>query len=199
MNTALFRGVSFLSKCFTASGYFWLYTLKGLIVYGVLPAACMLTAVLADLKQEGDVDVALASKGYYRKYQGVQSSSLVLSLIFVCLFSGLYWFSYHEGGNSLFFLIIVLYLLGLTLVITVYLTHFIVFGEMQLKQALAFSFVYCIKKWQYSLLLLASISSLYLISRDNLIVCIFILPFLLALSSRWILEKARLPLQDPFS
>lgn len=102
MNTALFRGVSFLSKCFTASGYFWLYTLKGLIVYGVLHAACMLTAVLADLKQEGDVDVALASKGYYRKYRGVQSSSLVLSLVFVCLFSGLYGSLIMRGGFPLF-------------------------------------------------------------------------------------------------
>ena len=199
MNTALFRGVSFLSKCFTASGYFWLYTLKGLVVYGVLPAACMLTSVLADLKQEGDTDIALASKGYYRKYQGVQSASVMLSFVFVCLLSGLYWLSYQDGENRLFFLIIALYLLGLTLVITVYLIHFIVFSRMKFKHALAFSFVYGIKKWQYSLMLLVSISSLYLISRDNLVMFIFFLPFLLSLSSSWILDKARLPEQEPFS
>ena len=56
MNTALYRGVNFLSKCFTASGYFWVYTFKGLVVYGFLPAACALTAVLADIKHERDED-----------------------------------------------------------------------------------------------------------------------------------------------
>ncbi|MFA9458188.1 DUF624 domain-containing protein [Halalkalibacter sp. AB-rgal2] len=158
-----------------ASLLFWLFVLRGFVVYGLIPATAGLFAVIADVKRgrmdEEDVSIAQMYTSYYRMYSTYKWGSFLFALVFALLYMTTFLLNESTTEYSLIGLIVMLYLLALFLLLFTYTSYLITEGKVLfLHQTVGISFVLAIKNLLRSVFLLVGMFFLYYMGTLNLLV-----------------------------
>ncbi|WP_158318458.1 DUF624 domain-containing protein [Alkalihalobacillus hemicellulosilyticus] len=157
-----------------ASILFWLFVLRGFVVYGLVPATAGLFAVIADVKSgrmdEEDVSIAQMYRRYYRAYATYKWGSFLFALVFALLYMTTFLLNESATEYSLIGLIVMLYLLAIFLLLFTYTSYLITEGKgHSFNQAVGISFVLALKNLLRSVFMLVGMFALYYIGTLNLL------------------------------
>ncbi|WP_409848753.1 hypothetical protein [Anaerobacillus sp.] len=164
-----------------ASLLFWIYLIRGFVVYGLVPAFCSLIAVTEDVKKDQDHEkISVLFSRYYQKYNIFKLQSFLLSFLLIITYNLLFFTVQSQGSYSLIVIFILLYILGITIIVITYTCSFLVFcpEKVNFKQAIALAFVSTIKHFGVSIILLCLLGLLFAIAGINFLLFIFIAPVL---------------------
>lgn len=190
MNSKVYIILNKAYKYFKASFYFWLYLLRGLAVYGLIPSACSLFSIIEDIKQNEDRDeIKKLFSLYYRQYSIYKVQSLIFSFIIILIYAFLFFLNKVNNKISLILTIVLIYSLAMILLILTYTINYLVVEKYNFKKSLIYSFVSTVKNIFASISILISFIILFTIGKMNLIFLIFLTPFIYILSVKALLNK----------
>ncbi|KGA97804.1 hypothetical protein AJ85_15560 [Alkalihalobacillus alcalophilus ATCC 27647 = CGMCC 1.3604] len=173
--TRVYQGVK-------ASLLFWVYMLRGLIIYGFLPSLFALLAVMNDIRrgfEEEEHSVSSLYSEYYNKYSEYKAGSFLFSFLFVLYYTGLFFINQRpDDGVSLLLTIFVVYILALTIIVLSYGAHFVVIKQMTLKAGCIHGFLAALRNLLLSIGLLAVVFGLGYIATINFFLFIISFPAL---------------------
>jgi uncharacterized membrane protein YesL len=186
--TAFFQ---YIYQFFKVSFWFWMYLLKGMVIYSLIPAFCALFKTIgAVMEGKEEVNVKVYFKGIYKHHRGLKLQSFLFSLLFIMLYVCLYLLNKWQSDISLILTIVVLYLAVLTSVVFLYAIHFIMGGAVQsFNRILVLSFVQSIRHLWISLFLLLCTGLIAYSALVNLAFFVVFGPFLLGLAAYFLMLK----------
>ncbi|MCV9888706.1 hypothetical protein [Metabacillus halosaccharovorans] len=137
MNSKIMIFFQFMYKYFQTSFFFWIYLCRGLFIYSLVPALCTLFLVLKDINagvdDEKNVTVKQLFKKYYTQHKNSRLMSFIYMLIFILIYTSLYFINKESNEGYLILIIVFIYILFMTLLMLIYSTVFIAFKEMDKK------------------------------------------------------------------
>lgn len=186
--TAFFQ---YIYQFFKVSLWFWVYLLRGIVIYSLIPAFCALFKTIgAVVEGREEVNVKVYFKGVYQQYRELRWQSFLFSLLFIIMYACLYSLNKWQSEASLILTIVVLYLAVLSSVVFLYTIHFLVAGTIQaFNRILILSFVQSIRNIWISLFLVISTGVVFYSALINLAFFVVFGPFLLGLAAYFLMVK----------
>lgn len=185
MNSKTMMLFQYVYKYFQVSLYFWLYLIKGLVVYSLVPTLSTLFLVLHDINkgedEEKSKDVKELFRGYYETYTSYKLPSFIYTIIFILLYTSLFFVTISTSAFSLILLILFIYMLVMALLMITYSTIYITFKKMDVKMANMHAFVAIIRNPIQSIALIMVFILLYLGADYNFAFFVIFGPFLYGL------------------
>lgn len=189
-NNRLYNLVQTLYTFFKVSFYFWLYLVKGFVFYGFIPASCSLFLTINTvLESKDDENIKQIFNENYKKYEIYRLQSLFVVFLFSFLYVMFIFMSKVNNQYAVIAMIVIGYALMLSAVVYVYCVYYLTLRELSLKEAILLSFVSAIRNIMTSLLLLLIIAAALYLGYLNFAFFVIFVPFLFALSSRFILQN----------
>ncbi len=171
MNSKIVIFFQYLYKYFLVSFYFWIYLLKGLVVYSLVPAISSLFSVLRDINMGVDDETGKTVKQLYKqtfdKYKESKLTSFIYTFILIILYTGLFFFNKQQSQFSLMLTILFIYFLAMALLMLTYSSVFLSFKNMKIKDANMFAFVTIIKNIVGTVAILVVVGVVYFIADYN--------------------------------
>lgn len=192
MNSKLFGFFNSLYKYFQASLYFWLYLLKGIIIYSLIPAFAALLLTIKELHEEVDEEeqhVKDIFSKHFNKLNHFKFASFIYSVIVITSFSSLYLLNRSESSNALIITMLVIYILVMTILLFTYTIFYLGNHQVEMRQIITISFVSMIRNFGKSLMVLIFIIALLLLAYYNFLLFIITAPFLYGISTNVTLHK----------
>ncbi|GEN55882.1 hypothetical protein GCM10012290_04840 [Halolactibacillus alkaliphilus] len=159
------------------AGYFWLGILKGLILYGVVPACVSVIKTYEDIKVTDEVDEKFIKKrffDYYRDYDHYKVLSFVMSLGVLLLMS-LFMLSLARGV-SLILVVVCIYFLLLLVGAMSYTFYHLTLKKESGRLAFSKGFVVMIKELKTTVPLLIAVVVLIGVLYYNLVLFLVVFP-----------------------
>lgn len=182
MRNNIINVVTKVYKYLMAGMYFWGYILRGLIVYGLLPAMCCLLKATDELFLDAeDRPVGHIFRDSYKKVKSLKLQSFLVFMYHSLLIVAAFFVSQQEGDVWTVVLVLLIYLLVMGFINITYTTYFISFKEMTFKDAFIQAFLASIKHPIASIAVLAILFISGWIGYMNLVAMIFVAPALYAL------------------
>lgn len=193
MNSKIVIFFQYLYKYFLVSFYFWIYLLKGLVVYSLVPAISSLFSVLRDINMGVDDKTGKTVKQLYKqtfdKYKESKLTSFIYTFILIILYTGLFFFNKQQSQFSLMLTILFIYFLAMALLMLTYSSVFLSFKNMKIKDANMFAFVTIIKNIVGTVAILVVVGVVYFIADYNFLAFIIFGPFIYGLGVIFSLYK----------
>ena len=192
MNNKLYYFTQTLYSYFKVSLYFWLYLLKGLIIYGLIPSTCALFLTMnAIIEEKDDQGVKSLFKTYYEKYKKYKGQSFLFSLVLSFLFAALFYLSKQQKSAAFIFIIVCCYFLALAAILFIYCTYLLSFRNLTFKQSIIFSFVTAFRNLFITLGTLIVILALLFAAYENFAFFMIFGPFLFGLAILFIFRRLK--------
>lgn len=193
MSSKIITFIQLFYKFVQISFCFWLYLLKGLVVYSLIPTLAALLSTVHELQTGKDVEDI---KGLYKKhfiaYRQYRIQSFVFVSVIIVSYTSLFFLNRLESNLTLMPIILVLYILALTLIVITYLAYILVFKKMPFKQSLALAFVSSIRKPIHSVMIGIVLVLLFISAAINLVIFVVLGPFLYGLTTKIIISNSKL-------
>ncbi|MDQ0229612.1 DUF624 domain-containing protein [Metabacillus malikii] len=194
MNNKIVMFFQYLYKYFQVSLYFWLYLLKGIFIYSLVPAVSALFIVLRDINSGYDEEqgnkINELFKRYYNLYKHHRLVSFIYTILIIILYTGLFFI--NKQGDSpvtLLLTILFIYFLALTLLMLIYSTVLLSFKSLEIKNANMVAFVSIIKNIVSTVAVIVVIVIMYFIADYNFAIFVIFGPFLFGLGVMYSLYK----------
>lgn len=187
--TAIFQ---YIYQFFKVSFWFWIYMLRGIVIYSLIPAFCALFKTIGAIVEEKDeVNVKVYFKGIYKQYRELKFQSFLFCLLFIILYVCLYLLNKWQSDISLILTIVALYLTVLASVVFLYAVHFIINGaNLSFSGILILSFVQSIRHLWISLFLFLCTGLIAYSALINLAFFVVFGPFLVGLAAYYLMIQA---------
>ncbi|RIW34261.1 DUF624 domain-containing protein [Bacillus salacetis] len=184
----------YIYKFFKVSFYFWIYLLRGAVIYSLIPAfSALFKTVEAIMEGKDEEKVKAVFKDAYHRFNRFKWQSFLFSFLFIVLYVSLYLLNKSSGSLTLILTILALYFTVLLSVLFVYTVHLL--GQspsLPFGKVIIFSFVESIRHFAASLFLLISLGALFYSALANLAFFFVFAPFLLGLVVYYALMKVKL-------
>ncbi|WP_025026092.1 DUF624 domain-containing protein [Caldalkalibacillus mannanilyticus] len=168
-------------KYMKVSMLFWMYLLKGAIVYGLIPSSCALLATMKEIRSgEDHVQISERFAMYYNHYASYRWMSFAVVFCGVAVYAILFFLNVQTGPQSQLLSMFFFYLFGLLLVWLTYALTILVKREQSVKECAAKAFVLTIKYLWISVFILMLLWSLFYIAKLNLVLFLVMAPCLYA-------------------
>lgn len=185
MNSKTMMLFQYVYKYFQVSLYFWLYLIKGLVVYSLVPTLSALFLVLHDINkgedEEKSKEVKELFREYYETYKSHRLPSFLYTIIFILLYTCLFFVTISTSAFTLILLILFIYMLVMALLMITYSTIYVSFKKMNVKMANMHAFVAIIRNPIQSVALIMVFILLYLGADYNFAFFVIFGPFLYGL------------------
>ncbi|MGN8647509.1 hypothetical protein ACTNEO_15660 [Gracilibacillus sp. HCP3S3_G5_1] len=177
MSDSIQKVFQFCYKLFLISFYYWLYLLKGLIIYSFIPAtASLLKTCEQFLIKDNPEDIRLLFKENYQRYHSYYFASF-LSVMFVILsYTALFFVNRSDHSFSLAMIIVIIYFMVLFVINFTFGLYYLTKGKKEWRNLLAFAFVSSIKYPLRSLYILFIVAVLYVLLTWNLVAFVALAP-----------------------
>lgn len=185
MNSHIYAFFNTLYKYFQVSFYFWLFLLKGSIIYSLIPSFTALLLTIKELHNEGAdeenhvKDIFTKHFNLFNQYKFV---SFVFSIIVITSFSSLYLLNRSTSPYALMLTILVIYTLVMTVLLFTYTIFYLMNQHVEIRQMIMISFVSMIRNFAKSIMVLIFIIVLLILAYYNFLLFIIVGPFLYAIS-----------------
>ncbi|WP_416147208.1 hypothetical protein ACM26V_13375 [Salipaludibacillus sp. HK11] len=187
-------------KYIKASMLYWLYLLRGLVVYSLIPSSCAILLLIKDIEKKNDetddgeeISIKQLFKSHYERYTHLKFPSFIFTNVLLVMFACLYLVNLSEGSWALLISIILIYLIALTLAVLTYTIHFLVKVKEPFMRIIAYSFTASVKNIIISLGLLVVLAVLYYVGTINLVLFIVTFPFIYAYAIKSLLNNVGIP------
>jgi uncharacterized membrane protein YesL len=169
---------------------YWVYLLKGMIIYGLIPASCAVLLTIDHIqKDKMDEDIKTLFKKYYKQFDIYKVQSFIFALFIILCYTALFYLNRTEGNISIFLTVIFIYLLAMILTIFSYCINLLAFKGQTIKQAFLLSFYMVFKHVLISFSIIAIISILYASALKNFAFFIIFGPFLYGIGIKFAVRK----------
>lgn len=169
---------------------FWVYLLKGMIIYGLIPAACAVLLTIDHIQQDKmDEDIKTLFRKYYKKFDSQKFTSFIFGLLIILCYTALFYLNRTEGAIALMLTIIIVYLFAMILVIFSYCINLLAFKGQTMKQAFLFSFYLVYRHIVISIAIVAVIGILYFVAQKNFAFFLIFGPFLYGIGIKLAVRK----------
>jgi uncharacterized membrane protein YesL len=177
MSGSIQKVFQFCYKLFLISFYYWLYLLKGVVIYSFIPAtASLLKTSEQFLIHENPEDIGLLFKENYQSYQSYYFASF-LSVMFVILsYTALFFANRSDHSFSLALVIVIVYFIILFVINYTFILYYLTKGIKAWKKLLALAFVSSIKYPLRSIYILFIVAILSFLFTWNLVAFIALAP-----------------------
>lgn len=178
-------------KLFQVSFYFWIYLLRGLVLYSVIPALSAMLLTINDILADDDEgDVKEKYKKYFHMYKRYKLQSFMFTSIIIFSNVVLFYLNKMEGNLSIILSIVAIYILFFTAVTLTYCVNYLVIKQLSFKQSFALAFISVVRNIMRTLLLIVVIFLLYLAAYWNLVFFVFFGPFIFGLVSKFLVQPS---------
>ncbi|RSK28342.1 hypothetical protein EJF36_16540 [Bacillus sp. HMF5848] len=193
MNSKLNIFFQYLYKFFKVSFFFWLYLLKGLVIYAVIPSANALLVTLKNILEGVDEedDIKALYKKNYEALASERMSSFLFSISFILIYTALFFVNKWSSSYSLAITLVLLYILALTVLLLLYSVYFLQFKNKNWKGIILLSFFSSIKYIHLSLAVLTLIIIMYFTATYNFAFFVIFGPFLFGLGTNLIFTRVK--------
>lgn len=178
-----------LYKLFQLSFYFWIYLLRGLFLYSMIPALSALFLTI-NFIIAGDEEDSVKEKyrQYFHMYKQHRLPSFLFTSVMIVSYVILFYMNKIDSNISIIVTIVVLYVLFLTAVTLIYCVNYLVIEKLTFKESIVHGFVAVVKNIISSLLVAFVIVLLYLAAYWNPVFFVFFGPFILSLASKFLVQ-----------
>ncbi|MGP4042512.1 hypothetical protein ACTWP4_21770 [Gracilibacillus sp. D59] len=177
MNGSIQKVFQFCYKLFLISFYYWLYLLKGVVIYSFIPAtASLLKTSEQFLIKENPEDIGVIFKENYQGYQSYYFASFFSVMFVILSYTALFFANRSDHSFSLAFVIVIIYLMVLFVINYTFVLYYLTNGIKEWKSLLALAFVSSIKYPLRSLYILFILAILYVLFTWNLVAFIALAP-----------------------
>lgn len=192
MDSKLYIFFNTIYRYVLVSLYFWLYLLRGLVIYSVIPAFIALLLTVKDLKQKSTEETSVKDifKHHFNQHDQYRLGSFVFSITTLTLFSSLILLNKTNTKISLMGTIIVFYFLIFTLILFTYGIFYLAFHTKQLKQSVMISFIEMIKKFISSFYILVLIIILLVVAYYNFLLFLVCFPSCFGIGINGVLQNS---------
>ncbi len=185
MNSKAFAFFNTVYKYFQVSFYFWLFLLKGAIIYSLIPAFSALLSTVKELHNE-DEEEEQRIKDIFAKhfdtFNHYKFVSFIFSIIVITSFSSLYLLNRSTSGQALILTMLVIYVLVMTVLLFTYTIFYLGDRNIEMRQVIIISFVSMIRSFAKSIMVLIFIIVLLILAYYNFFLFMIVGPFLYAIS-----------------
>ncbi len=179
-----------LYKYFLASFFFWVYILKGVLVYSLIPAGYALFSVIEEIRKErDDGTIGGLFKSYYQEYKHLKLQSFLSSFLLIVIYSLLFLANQYSGGLAALISFVMIYFLAVTIILLTFSMNFLRYHSLTFKDTLIYSFIYSIRNLWVTIIILVALGLIAKISNKNFIILLFISPSLYGLFVRFLFER----------
>ncbi|UOQ48454.1 hypothetical protein MUN88_20875 [Gracilibacillus caseinilyticus] len=194
MSESIQRLFQFIYTLFQISFYYWIYLLRGVIVYSFIPAtAALWETTKIVLFQPSDEETKEIFRECYNKYRSYRGVSFAVTILLVLLQVALFYLNRSDLALRLAFMIVLIYLAALLIVNVVFVLYYFIFYHYHTKDAFALAFVTSFKKPLLSIAILLCIVVLYLLLYWNLIAFLAFGPCLFSISMSLLFRNFKHP------
>jgi len=177
MGGSIQKVFQFVYKLFLISFYYWVYLLKGVVLYSFIPAtASLLKTSEQFLIKENVEDIGVLFKENYQQYKHYRFASFGSVLFIILNYTALYFTNRADHSFTLAIVILLIYLMVLFVVNITFVVYYLIKQVSDLKKLLALAFVSSIKFPLRSLYILFIIAILYYLLTWNLVAFIALAP-----------------------
>ncbi|UOQ85036.1 hypothetical protein [Gracilibacillus salinarum] len=196
MSESIQRLFQFIYSLFRISFYYWIYLLRGIIVYSFIPAtAALWETTKIVLFQPSDEEIKEIFRECYNKYRSYRGVSFAITILLVLLQVTLFYLTRSDLAMRLAFMIVLFYMIALLILIVVFVLYYFIFYHYRTKDAFALAFVTSFKKPLLSIAILFCTVILYLLLYWNLIAFLAFGPCLFSISMSLLFRNFKHPLQ----
>lgn len=189
MNSKLIVVVETVYKYIQIGFYFWIYLLRGFIIYGIVPTGCALILTIHDIRNPlEDSDIKNLYKNHYKKYAKYKLQSFVFIFIIIISYSALFYLNDYNNNISIIATIFFIYIGLMTIVIFTYCIHFLVWKNVDFKQSIILSFVTSIRKLMISISILGIFILLFAIGKFNFLLLLVVAPTIYGILSTLVMR-----------
>ncbi len=177
MSGSIQKVFQFCYKLFLISFYYWLYLLKGIVIYSFIPAtASLLQTSEQFLIKENPEDIGELFKENYQGYDSYRFVSFFSIMFIILSYTALFFTNRSDHPFSLAFIILIIYLMILFVANFTFVMYYLINGIKNWKNLLALAFVSSIKYPLRSLYILFILAILYFLFTWNLVAFIALAP-----------------------
>lgn len=181
-------------KVIQVSYYFWIYLIRGIVIYSLIPALCTLSKVVSHILQgESEEDIKSLFKFHFEEYKGLKIQSFLFVFIITSSYTVLFYLNQVDSVFGNILTIVIIYILALTLITLTYCANFITFKQMNFNQAFALGFVSVLKNPLHTLSIVVVLTIVIASAYINLVFFIAFAPFLYAIGSKLSLQRLLKP------
>lgn len=167
----------FCYKLFLISFYYWLYLLKGIIIYSFIPAtASLLKTSEQYLIKENQEDISVLFRENYQGYQSYHFASFVSVMFVILSYTVLFFANRSDHSFSLALVIVIIYFMLLFVINYTFVLYYLTNGIKEWRNLFALAFVSSIKYPLRSLYILFIMAILYFLFTWNLVAFIALAP-----------------------
>lgn len=185
MDSKAFAFFNTIYKYFQVSFYFWIYLLKGLVIYSLIPAFSALLLTMKQLHNQDKVEenqIKIIFTKHFNTFKQYKLVSFIYSIIAITSFSSLYLLNRSFSSYALLLTILIIYTLVMTVLLFTYTIFYLGSGDIEMKKVVVISFVSMIKNFGKSVMVLIFIIALLILAYYNFFLFMITGPFLYAIS-----------------
>lgn len=168
---------------------FWLFTFKGMVIYGLIPSIFALFSSMKEIDLEENDDIFKIYKKYYSNYKHLKFVSFGVVFVLILLYSVLFFISIRPNIYSDLLKVIVIYLMSLIVLLVSYGVYINVYKEYGIKESLVNAFLISVRYFGVSIIYIVFIGVYLNIAKINLVLMLSVHPFFLVLVVKFIFEK----------
>ncbi|KAB8125603.1 hypothetical protein F9U64_22340 [Gracilibacillus oryzae] len=170
MAGSIYRLFQFIYRLIQMSFYFWVYLIKGLVLYSLLPAVAALWATSRMvIWQQEDMEMKDFFKSHYDKYKQHRWTSFSVVILNIIVLVALFFINQSNHVISLAFVIVCIYLLVLINLNFIYMIYFLITQNHTMKNSFALAFVTAIRRPFRSFIILVLLVSVFMLMVWNLV------------------------------
>lgn len=190
MDSKLISIINSLYIYFLISVYFWVYLLRGFLVYGIIPAFCSLILTIDAISKGQGNEVGTLYKKNSKLFSVYKIQSFVISMFFILIYSLLFFMNMSEGVIASIATVSLMYFLILGLIYFTYYIQVLSFENLPVKQALARAYILSIKYFLRSFYIVILVYVLFILAKFNLILFLVLAPFVFGKTSTLLAKRA---------
>lgn len=191
MENKIYHFFNKLYKYFKVSIWFWLYLMRGAIIYGVFSATGTLFAVMTEMETNDEDEPRELFAKHYAHYRKLKMVSFIFSIIMILLYIGLIYVNYINTAMAMMFKVIFIYFGSMVIILFAYSINEMIVPTKTLKENLIHSFIKMIKNFFTSMWILIFSVALIIMGMKNLVILIFIVPFIYSLGIKLLLREVK--------
>lgn len=189
MDSKLISFINTLYIYFLVSMYFWVYLIRGFLIYGILPAFSALVLTIDDISKGEDDDVGNLFKKHNKEFSVYKFQSFIIAMYFIFLYSLLFLMNNYDNSIAAVTIVSLICLLILGAVFFTYYIQVLSFKNIRSKRALMTSYILAIRYFVNSFLIVSVIYLLSVLAKTNLFIFLLLAPFIFGKSTRLITKR----------
>ncbi|KRG16411.1 hypothetical protein ACA30_01550 [Virgibacillus soli] len=181
-----------LYQYFQVSFYFWVFILKGFVIYSLVPACTALLRTMEELRQKNNEEkenVGQVFSRHFRNYKSKRLLSFLFAIIMIVSYSSLVLLNKMENNLSLILTILFIYLIAINIVIFTYTIFYLGYRNWSSKEVVILAFISMVKHFMTSIYVLIVILILLVAAYINFLFFLITAPFLYGMAVNIVMHK----------